>query len=82
MKKRKYLETDFIRFLKEKYSENDEDEKLYPIPDDEEKKQLQEEEEETDEEEENSEEILDDLVKEYKQVKKEFYDLLLHKYKS
>ena len=27
MKKRKYLETDFIKFLKEKYSENEEEEK-------------------------------------------------------
>jgi hypothetical protein len=71
MKKRKYLETDFIRFLKEKY--NDEEEETNPEP-------IEDEETATkDIEDEEANEILDELVAEYKKVKKEYHDLLLRK---
>ena len=84
MKKRKYLETDFIKFLKEKYSENEEEEKLYPNPDDEnDENRVEEDEEEKKEiDEGDKEEILEELVKEYKNVRKEYHDLLLHKHQS
>jgi hypothetical protein len=71
MKKRKYLETDFIRFLKEKYNDEEEEE-TNPEP-------IEDEETTGDVKDEEGNEILDELVAEYKKVKKEYHDLLLRK---
>jgi hypothetical protein len=83
MRKRKFLQTDFIKFILEKYSEGQglpEDE--VEVPDEEgtelrKKKvrklnEFEEEEEPIEDEEEEEDEIIDELLNEYKRLKRKY----------
>jgi hypothetical protein len=84
MKKRKFLHTDFIKFILEKYSEQgqdlpDEDEVEFPDeenPDELRKKKVKKlnefEDEEPIDDEESDDEIIDELLNEYKRLKKKY----------
>ena len=85
MKKRKFLHTDFIKFILEKYSEEgqelpDEDEVEFPDEentDELRKKKIKklnefEDEEEPVDDEESDDEIIDELLNEYKRLKKKY----------
>jgi hypothetical protein len=83
MKKRKFLQTDFIKFILEKYSEGQElpDDEV-EVPDEEgnelRKKKIrklnefEDEEEPIEDEEEGDDEIIDELLNEYKRLKRKY----------
>ncbi len=88
MKKRKYLQTDFIKFILEKYSKSQEltdDHEVENLDDEKGIKQKQskqlvefEDENEPTEDEKTDEEIIDELLKEYKRLKRKNENYRLH----
>ena len=85
MKKRKFLQTDFIKFILEKYSESQgqslpDDEVEFPdeeSPDELRRKKVKklnefEDEEEPIDDEESDDEIIDELLNEYKRLKRKY----------
>lgn len=81
MKKRKFLQTDFIKFIIEKYGQDLPDDDEVEIPQDEKEDPLfrkkiklisQNEIEDDDETNDEDDEIIDELVNEYKKLKKKY----------
>ena len=64
--KRKHLQTDFIKFLREKYSQEEEEENTPPEPIEDEPIEI------SDTDEETEDEPIEELLNEYKKLKKEY----------
>ncbi len=69
MKQGKYIETNFINFLIEKYKRNDDE-----LNGDENKEKTQELEENEEDKEKSEEEVIDDLIEEYNKMMKKYED--------
>lgn len=69
MKKKKYLHTNFIKFLVEKYNKEIQDEEM-DLPEEE----LTSEDEETENDENQEDEPIEDLIAEYRDLYKKFED--------